>query len=301
MSDNDITTTGGSTGASAIQGNTGKGTSIFSMKGLSKDEQSMLKSMYFREITLFSVYAGAVKGVADGVIYSLIPAFKRFYKDPDDFKDAMERHTTFMVINNTAAPLMLGMVAAMEKENSESDDFDTSSIDSVKASLMGPLSGIGDSLFWGVVRIVATGIGMGLAVTGSPLGPVLFLVTYNVPVFLSRWYLNIAGYKLGAQFFTEAYKSGLMGIVTKCAGILGLLMVGAMAAANVTFKLALSFPVDNADPIMIQSYLDSIFVGLVPISLTLLCLYLLRRNVNIIWIILGIMVASLLLGITGIC
>ena len=55
------------------------------------------------------------------------------------------RHTTWfnatMHINN----FIMGLVASMEKQNSEDENFDASSITAVKASLMGPLSGIGDS------------------------------------------------------------------------------------------------------------------------------------------------------------
>ena len=54
------------------------------------------------------------------------------------------------------------------KQNSEDENFDVSSITAVKASL--PLSGIGDSFFWGILRVIAAGIGISLASTGSPLG-----------------------------------------------------------------------------------------------------------------------------------
>ena len=45
---------------------------------------------------------------------------------------------------------------------------------------MGPLSGIGDSFFWGILRVIAAGIGISLASTGSPLGAIVFLLLYNV-------------------------------------------------------------------------------------------------------------------------
>lgn len=33
---------------------------------------------------------------------------------------------------------------------------------------MGPMSGIGDAIFWGVLRVIAAGIGINLAMSGSP-------------------------------------------------------------------------------------------------------------------------------------
>ncbi|MGC3443915.1 PTS system mannose/fructose/sorbose family transporter subunit IID, partial [Enterococcus faecalis] len=79
---------------------------------------------------------------------------------------------------------IMGLVASMEKHNSEDENFDASSITAVKASLMGPLSGIGDSFFWGILRVIAAGIGISLASTGSPLGASFLILFKNVPAFL---------------------------------------------------------------------------------------------------------------------
>lgn len=57
----------------------------------------------------------------------------------------------------------------MEESNARNEDFDTSSINNVKVALMGPLAGIGDSMFWGTLRVIATGIGTSLAMQGSIL------------------------------------------------------------------------------------------------------------------------------------
>lgn len=46
---------------------------------------------------------------------------------------------------------------------------------------MGPLSGVGDAFCWGTLRILATGVGTSLALQGSILGPILFLLVFNVP------------------------------------------------------------------------------------------------------------------------
>lgn len=43
---------------------------------------------------------------------------------------------------------VFGISTAMEESNARNEDFDTSSINNVKVALMGPLAGIGDSMFW---------------------------------------------------------------------------------------------------------------------------------------------------------
>ena len=52
---------------------------------------------------------------------------------------------------------------------------------------MGPLSGIGDSIMLGTLRILAVGIGASLAAQGNILGPILFLIIFNVPAFILRY------------------------------------------------------------------------------------------------------------------
>jgi PTS system mannose-specific IID component len=271
-----------------------------STKDLSADDKKMLHSIYWRSFTVYCLWAGEAEAGSDGFIYSLIPAFRRFYKTEDQRRDAMVRHTTWFNMTENVSTFVMGLVAAMEKENSETEGFDTSSIDAVKASLMGPMSGLGDAIFWGVLRVIAAAVGISVASTGSALGPILFLLIYNVPSMLCRWWMTVLGYKLGASFLSRAYSSGLMGLITKAAGILGLLMIGAMSATFVKFQCALTIPVPNADAVQIQTYLDDIFKGLIPISLTLFSLWCLQKKVNVVWLILGIMVLGVICGITGI-
>ena len=59
--------------------------------------------------------------------------------------------------------ILVGISAAMEEENVRNPEFDETSISAVKTSLMGPLAGIGDSFFWGTLRLIASGVGISLA------------------------------------------------------------------------------------------------------------------------------------------
>jgi len=93
----------------------------------------------------------------------------------------------------------------------------------------------------------------------------------------------------------------MMSVVTKLASIMGLLMIGAMTASFVKFNCIVSIALPQGDPVMIQTYLDTIFKGLVPLLYTLGCLKLLKKNTNVNWLIIGTMVIGLVLGLAGIC
>lgn len=270
---------------------------------VSPEDKKMLNSIFLRSFTVFASCAGgSVKAGADGWLYSVQPALNRYYKDdPEKRSDAMSRHTTWYNITQNVGTFAMGLVAAMEQENSLKPDFDTESIDAIKVSLMGPLSGIGDAIFWGVLRVIAAGIGINIAMTGSPLGAILFLIIYNVPSILCRYYMTYLGYGMGTNFIEKMYSGGLMSIITKATSTVGLIMIGAMTAANVRFQTILSIPVEGSDPVMIQTYLDAIFQGLVPLGVTLLCLWLLKKkHVNVNLILVGLMVFALVLGFVGI-
>ncbi|EGP5710290.1 PTS mannose/fructose/sorbose transporter family subunit IID, partial [Enterococcus faecium] len=259
-------------------------------ENLTKEEKKMMRSVFWRSWTMNASRTGATQYHAVGVIYTLLPVINRFYQTKEERAEAIVRHTTWfnatMHINN----FIMGLVASMEKQNSEDEHFDASSITAVKASLMGPISGIGDSFFWGILRVIAAGIGISLAATGSPLGAIIFLLIYNIPAFLIHYYALYSGYSVGASFIQRMYESGGMKILTKASSMLGLMMMGSMTASNVKFKTILEVSVEGSKEVMkIQDYLDQLFIGIVPLAVTLFAFWLLRKKVNVNVVMFGIM------------
>ena len=257
------------------------------VKSVSAEERKFLRKAFWRSATLYAAVSPAKQG-ASGFCYSLMPALNHFYKDPEKKKEAF---STFI----------MGLVASMEKENSEKPDFDTASINAVKSSLMGPLAGIGDSIFWGVLRVIAAGIAVSMGQSGNVLAPLVFLILFNLPSILVRYYGTFLGYKLGSQYIQKVYASGLMNILTKAASTVGLIMVGGMTAQMVTFTSKLEVSMKGESVMNLQNMLDQIFVGIVPLGITLLCYYLLKKkNVSITVLILGVIVLSIVLSVLGI-
>lgn len=270
-------------------------------KSIPADERKLLRKAFWRSFTLYAAVSPAKQG-ASGFCYSMMPFINHFYKQNDDGKkEAMERSMSYFNTTIPCSTFIMGLVASMEKKNSEQQDFDASSINAVKSSLMGPLAGIGDSIFWGVLRVIAAGIAVGLGASGNILAPIVFLLLFNVPTILIKYYGTFLGYKLGSEYIQKVYASGLMNILTKAAGIIGLIMVGGMTASMVTFKSTFELSMKGESVLNLQSMLDSIFVGLVPLGLTLLCYYLLKKkNVSITVLILGVIALSIALSFLGI-
>jgi fructoselysine and glucoselysine-specific PTS system IID component len=168
----------------------------------------------------------------------MLPIIKKLYKKKEEQIEAVKRHMEFFNTTPYVSTLVLGISTAMEESNANNEDFDTSSISSVKASLMSPLAGIGDSLFWGTLRVIATGVGTSLSLQGNILGPILFLLLFNIPQFIVRYVCMISGYKFGTKFLEKIEDSGLMPKLTYGASIIGLIIIGAMIPGMVNIKIA---------------------------------------------------------------
>ena len=90
--------------------------------------------------------------------------------------------------------------------------------------------------------------------------------------------------------------------MTKCSSMLGLMMMGSMTASNVKFKTILEVSVKGSDQVMkIQDYLNQLFIGIVPLTVTFLAFWMLKKKVNVNVVMLSIMVLGILLGLLGIC
>ncbi|MBS6646550.1 MAG: PTS system mannose/fructose/sorbose family transporter subunit IID [Clostridiaceae bacterium] len=270
-------------------------------KSIPAEERKLLRKAFWRSFTLYAAVSPAKQG-ASGFCYAMMPFINRFYKDSEEKKnEALTRSMSYFNTTITCSTFIMGLVASMEKKNSEQPDFDAGSINAVKSSLMGPLAGIGDSIFWGVLRVIAAGIAVGMGAAGNVLAPIVFLLLFNLPSILIKYYGTFLGYKLGSEYIQKVYASGLMNILTKAASTVGLIMVGGMTASMVTFHSAFELTMDGEPILSLQPMLDQIFVGLVPLGLTLFCYYLLKKkNVSVTALILGVIALSILLSFLGI-
>lgn len=174
----------------------------------------------------------------------------------------------------------MGITAAMEEENANNTNFDEQSINAVKASLMGPLAGIGDSIFWGTLRIIAAGIGVSIAKDGSMFGPILFLLIYNIPNFLVRIFGLKLGYQVGVNSLERIQREGLMDKIMSVATIIGLSVVGGMVATMLSISTPLEFKISGAE-IVVQDILDQILPNMLPLIFTFVIYRLIKKLVSL--------------------
>lgn len=260
-----------------------------------------------------------------GWVYAMIPAIKKLYKTKEDRAAALKRHLEFFNTHPYVASPVIGVTLALEEERANGAPVDDTAIQGVKVGMMGPLAGIGDPVFWFTVRPILGALAASLALTGNILGPIIFFVLWNLIRMGFTWYTQEFGYKAGSKI-TEDISGGLLRDITKGASILGMFILGALVNRWVSVQFApvvssvklskgafidwsnlsagsqgiktaleqqaagLSLSPDKVTTL--QNNLDSLIPGLAGLVITLLCMWLLKKKVSPIVMILGLFVVG---------
>ncbi|MGY3779379.1 PTS system mannose/fructose/sorbose family transporter subunit IID [Isobaculum melis] len=260
-----------------------------------------------------------------GWAFSMIPAIKKLYKSKEDRSAALKRHLEFFNTHPYIASPILGVTLALEEERANGAPVDDVAIQGVKVGMMGPLAGVGDPVFWFTVRPMLGALGASLAMGGSILGPIIFFLAWNIIRWGFMWYTQEFGYKAGSKI-TEDLSGGVLQDVTKGASILGMFVLAGLVQRWVTIKflpivstvqldekayihwdelpsgsegIRLAFEKVNAGLSMtaekvtsLQDNLDQLIPGLAALLLTFLCMWLLKKKVSPILIILGLFIVG---------
>ena len=234
-------------------------------------------------------------------VWEIGPALKKIWgDDPQAFSAALQSHLSFFLCTPQIKSWFGGLMVALEEELKNNPDMDPSSINAIKTSLMGPLSGVFDSLFLNCIRIVACGVGISFAAQGSILGPILYALIYNIPAFIMYFGTASIGYKMGTAAVTNLQESGLINKVLEAASILGLIVIGGMVSGNISVNLALTFGPEEALT-SLNDILNGIFPGLLGFGTFFLFYWLLKKKkVNTLWLVFGALAATIILVALGI-
>lgn len=267
-----------------------------------------------------------------GWAFAMIPAIKRLYKTKEERSAALKRHLEFFNTHPYVASPILGVTLALEEERSNGTEVDDITIQGVKVGMMGPLAGISDPVFWFTVRPILGALGASLAINGNILGPIIFFVAWNLIRMAFTWYTQEFGYKVGSSI-TDDLSGGLLQDITRGASILGMFILGALVNrwVSVSFaptvssvKLSEGAYIDwsklpegvngikeallqqasglsltDVKVTTLQNNLDSLIPGLAGLLVTLLCMWLLKKKVSPIVIILGLFATGIIFHVIG--
>lgn len=265
---------------------------------LTASEKATLNKMF---VLSHSVFLGfnMTTMEANGFTVTMSPAIEEIYADDSEGKrEAYRRHQSFFNTHAVAFNFIAGLVYALERDL-KAGKVTPGVIDAAKVSLMGPTAGMFDSLFFNCLRVIGAGVAMGLCAQGNALGVLAFILIYGVSQSVLKFILLRLGYTLGISAIDSVFESGLMQVAAKAASILGLIMVGAMTATTVNVPLA--WTLGSGDTaVVIGDLLDGIYPGILSIAIVMVCMWLTKKGVRPLQIILGIIAIALLGAFLGV-
>ena len=267
--------------------------------------QGDLRSMYWRSTFLLGSF-NFERMQSMGFCVTMMPAIKRLYSKKEDRAAALKRHLESCNTQPWIGSAIMGVTAAMEEERANGAPIDDGAINGVKVGLMGPLAGVGDPIYWGTARIILAALGASLAVTGNIMGPLIFFIGINIIRILTRWYSMKYGYEKGTEIVQDM-EGGQLQKLTTGASVLGLFVMGGLVArwASLNIPLEIARYTNQAGEEVVttvQSVLNDLLPGLVPLLLTFLCMTLLKKKVSaiaIIFVMFAVGIAGRYLGILG--
>lgn len=214
-----------------------------------------------------------------GFGYAMIPFLKHLYQDDEkELSEALLRQTALFNITPQMVNFVLGITMAMEEEGANNPEFDKSSINAMKTALMGPLSGLGDAIFWGSLRTIAIGVGIAFSAGGSILGPLSFFLIYNIPALFVRYYGMILGYEKGVEALDAVTEGGLLDNITMAAKILGSTVVGFLIATVIKFSTSITLHLGESVISIQEDVFDLIMPNLLPFLLSFGVYYLAKKG-----------------------
>lgn len=231
-----------------------------------------------------------------GFLYSMTPVIKKLYaKDPEKTKAAMKRHLNFFNSEPCFGSPIVGITAAMEESKANGADIDDDGINSVKAGLMGPASGIGDTVIQGVLVPLLLAFAISVSKEGMVVGPILYSIVVSAIVLGISYYGYMLGYKKGNSAILGMLENGTINKVITSAGIMGCMVLGALVAKFVSFSCAIEIPQGKEVFSFQKGLFDVILPKMLPLLLTLGCYKLLSKGKSATFV----MVLIFILGIAG--
>ncbi len=216
---------------------------------------------------------------AAGWLWSILPGLEKIHTNKEDLSASMSHNLEFFNTHTYTVTFVMGIVLSLEQQKAE-----IGTIRAVRVAAMGPLGGIGDALIWFTLYPIAAGICANMAINGNPFGSLLyFIVVFGAQMALRYWLFNMS-YSLGTSAISVLTKRAKE--FTHTASMLGVFVVGAITCNYGATALGIMIPngttlVDGeevANYIDVQGLINGILPAMVPLMLTLMCYYLVKKR-----------------------
>lgn len=256
-----------------------------SKERLSKKERTRLWNRYmwfYNGCTNFENFYG------NGWSWCLRPLFEKYY-NKDGQVAGMKNHLDWYNNEAQTGAVLAGIVVGMEEERAVTGKVDPEIIRTTKATMQGPIAGIGDSVVQGTLIPLLLGIAINLSANGSVLGPIFYILSYLSIIVVGSYFLFNKGYTMGRSAMSIMTGNTVNQFI-EAFMLFGSIVVGALGANYVKATTAISWGLGE-NVTTLQSVIDGIFPKLLSLGVILLCYWLVKKkNVSMVKLIIGLLI-----------
>lgn len=234
------------------------------------------------------------KQMAAGYLWAMLPIIRKLYRDPEQQKDMLRAHIQFF---NTT-PHIGGFICGIDAATEEHEGYQAKeTVKGLKAGLMGPFAGVGDTLFGVLFPTIFGSIAAYMGQDGNIAGAAIWLLV-NIVILILRFFTPGIGYREGSKVVTSAKDK--LDALTAAATLLGVTVVGALIATVVKTNVTATFTSGEVS-VNGQQILDQIMPCILPAAIVGLVYWLLgRKKMTSTKAILLVMLFSILLHAFGV-
>ncbi|WP_297238002.1 PTS system mannose/fructose/sorbose family transporter subunit IID [uncultured Faecalicoccus sp.] len=241
-------------------------------------------------------------GMACG--HTFVPVINYLYKDDPDGaakrKEVMEREMEFFNVHIEFGSCILGMAIALEEQKSLGEPIPGDFITSLKTSLMGPLAGIGDTIYQGVLIPILLAICIDITLTGTVWGSIAYLILMLAISYVFSFANFFFGYQQGSDAIMDFLEKGVLDKLLLGAQVMGCMVMGGLIANYVTCKCGLEIVTSGSTFNVQETLFDAVMPKILPLGFTMLVYWLMKKRWTSIKIIILIVVIGVVGGLTGI-
>ena len=241
-------------------------------------------------------------GQAVAHVFSVLVRF--LYRDnPEKCKEVMKRQSEFFNVHVEFGSCIIGMAVALEEQKAKGENIPGEFITNLKTSLMGPLAGMGDTIWQGVVIpiLLAVCIDMTRTGDGNVWGAVIYAVIILVSAYALSYWNFMFGYKAGSEAIMDFLEKGILNKLIKGASIMGCIVMGGLVVNYVSATCGIEIASSTTTYSIQQNFLDVMCPKILPLAMTMLIYYLMsKRRWSSVKIIGLIIVIGIVGGMTGI-
>lgn len=268
-----------------------------------KVPKSLLWKCFFKFAFFHHTSQAFDRGYFNSFTMAIMPILRYLYAgrpDADEqIRAGLMRTRNYYLCEQSFSTIIFGIIIGMEEQKANGAPIDGELIVATRASLMGPLSGLGDAINGSTFRQIAIALTLPYCLEGSVMGAVLMIIGMSVVPCFVAGYGFPRGYKLGNQFVLKLLKNGIMQKVADAAGVMAMFIMGGMAAKYIDITTSLQFANEYKE-IVIQDMLDSACPGLLAIAAVFIYYFLLKKKIKISWLTMGTLAVGIVFSVLGV-